>query len=60
MNRPQRATRNNVAKAFVPGGVISSFTGVPQNQPAQPVLPVTAPTVSSIRNSFFFVLFHWI
>lgn len=27
MNRNQRATRNNAAKPFVSGGVISNFTG---------------------------------
>lgn len=48
MNRGGRATRSNINKSFVPGGVISSFTGSAQNQTAQPVsIPAQQlPTVS--------------
>lgn len=58
-NRNQRATRNStVNKAFVPGGVVSNFTGV-QNAPVEnpvetpkPVpnpLPVPAPSQNNIQ-----------
>lgn len=63
MNRGGRATRSNLNKSFVPGGVISTFTGSTQNQTAQPV-PTPAqqlPTVSftnyvCVLFSFFPVL----